>query len=173
MIQSQSKTRTTPISFFFTLLILLILHIHLSIGQTEYAHVNGSVNYNDTPVVAMVLANGQHEFTNGKKEGLDVGDYKLNVPLNSNGEITLYSFVSGFAPFKIVTSPENVVDFEINMQRWKGRTWGFSLTQKAAPFLQYRDVMTAFCAPDPLSTVGGVVQPGGGKVPHGWAHTPS
>lgn len=58
--------------------------------------ISGLVTYEDVPVCAMVLANGQHMFTCDE----NLGRYQLDVPLDQNGEITLYAFVSGQAPFK-------------------------------------------------------------------------
>lgn len=57
---------------------------------------------NGTPVCAMVLANGQYMFS---CDG--TGAYKLNVPLDPNGEITLFAFADGFAPFGITISPSD------------------------------------------------------------------
>jgi hypothetical protein len=46
-----------------------------------------------TPVCAMVLANGQHMFS---CDG--TGNYALSVPLNSNGQFKLQVYADGFAP---------------------------------------------------------------------------
>jgi hypothetical protein len=46
-----------------------------------------------TPVCAMVLANGQYEFScNGS------GSYSLNIPLDNNGQFKLQVYADGFAP---------------------------------------------------------------------------
>ena len=52
---------------------------------------------------AMMLANGQHMFSCDP-----VGEYTLDVPLNANGEITLYGFCSGRTPFRQVLKPISV-----------------------------------------------------------------
>ena len=48
-----------------------------------------------TPLCAMVLANGQYTFSNAEN-----GEYELEVPLDENGQITLFGFADGFQPFK-------------------------------------------------------------------------
>ena len=63
--------------------------------------VPGSVRTaNGTPICAMVLANGQYMFS---CDG--TGAYNLTVPLDSNGQITLFSFADGFAPFRTTILP--------------------------------------------------------------------
>ncbi len=64
-----------------------------------------------TPLCAMVLANGQHMFTCSPNP---VGEYSLDVPLDTNGEITLYGFCSGQAPFKQIlegTGTNGLLDY--------------------------------------------------------------
>lgn len=53
-----------------------------------------------TPVCAMVLANGEYMFS---CDG--TGAFDLEAPLDTNGEITLFSFASGFAPFRSTLGP--------------------------------------------------------------------
>ncbi len=72
--------------------------------------ISGTVTYNDTPLCAMVLANGQHMFTCE-----DVGKYELDVPLDANGEITLFAFVSSLAPFEEIIDISSL-DNDITMQ---------------------------------------------------------
>jgi hypothetical protein len=67
----------------------------------NYFRVHGTVTYNGQDLCTMVLANGQNMFTCGSNQGM----FDLEVPLDTNGEITLYSFCSGFAPYKYVFSP--------------------------------------------------------------------
>ncbi len=55
---------------------------------------------NGTPICAMVLANGQYMFSCGGN-----GAYRLNVPLDSNGRITLFAFADGFAPHRWTSGP--------------------------------------------------------------------
>ena len=46
-----------------------------------------------TPICAMVLANGQHMFSCDGS-----GNYALNVPLDSSGQVKLQVYADGFAP---------------------------------------------------------------------------
>jgi hypothetical protein len=73
----------------------------------------GSIYFGTTPLCALVLANGQYMFTCGDSPGL----YNLTVPLDKNGEITLYGFCAGFSPFKTVLTPEEAWHYEIQMTR--------------------------------------------------------
>jgi hypothetical protein len=65
----------------------------------------------ETPVVAMMLANGQHIYSNNP-----IGEYNLDVPLNPDGEITLYAFCGGQAPFKTTLTPSEALCYEIIME---------------------------------------------------------
>ena len=93
--------KTNRISLISALLIALFFHTALSTAQTKLIDINGTVTYNGTPVCAMVLANGQPMFTCGD----DLGIFDMEVPLDTNGGITLYCFCSGFAPYKEVLVP--------------------------------------------------------------------
>ena len=57
--------------------------------------ISGSVllQNSQTPICAMVLANGQHMFT---CDG--TGSYALNIPLDANGQFKLQVYADGFAP---------------------------------------------------------------------------
>jgi len=57
--------------------------------------ISGSVllQNSQTPICAMVLANGQHMFT---CDGTD--SYALNIPLDANGQFKLQVYADGFAP---------------------------------------------------------------------------
>jgi len=66
----------------------------------EWVPINGNVRLADgTPVCAMVLANGQYMFSCGGD-----GAYSLNVPLDNQGQVTLFAFADGFAPFRITAA---------------------------------------------------------------------
>ncbi len=72
--------------------------------------IDGNVNFGDVPACALVLANGKKMFSCSGD-----GSYDLTVPLDGNGEITLFSFVSGLAPFKQVLTPNQTVNYDISM----------------------------------------------------------
>ena len=65
--------------------------------------IQGTVTYDGTPLCAMVLANGQYMFSCDP-----YGEYQLSVPLDGNGEITLFVFVDGLAPFKVTSEPSSL-----------------------------------------------------------------
>lgn len=71
------------------------------IANSEWVKVRGAVfDENETPVCAMILANGQHIFSCDT-----VGEFELEVPLDNNGEITLFAFCDGFQPYKDILKP--------------------------------------------------------------------
>ncbi|MCP4345628.1 MAG: hypothetical protein GY795_08885 [Desulfobacterales bacterium] len=76
----------------------------------EWVNISGTVYYGSQPLNAMVLANGQHMFT-----GPADGRYELEVPLNEDGEITLFGFCDGFAPFRQILKPQEAEYFDISM----------------------------------------------------------
>lgn len=77
--------------------------------------VAGTVTYNETPVTAMVLANGKYMFTGGGEGRFDLTD----VPYDANEEITVYAFCSGFAPYKTILT-EGAYNLEIEILRDQG-----------------------------------------------------
>jgi len=68
--------------------------------EADWETIQGTVTYNGTPLCAMILANGEYMFSCDPD-----GEYELYVPLDDNGEITLFAFVDGLAPFKITSAP--------------------------------------------------------------------
>lgn len=72
----------------------------------------GQVIFGATPLCALILANGQHMFSCSGD-----GSYNLTVPLDANGTITLFSFASGFAPFKQVLTAGEAAVYQANMVR--------------------------------------------------------
>ncbi|MFZ1641754.1 MAG: hypothetical protein WAV07_10035 [Candidatus Contendobacter sp.] len=65
--------------------------------------ITGSITLGGDPLCALVLANGQFLFTCG--DPLPKGDFDLTVPLDDQGQITLFGFSSGLAPFQQTFSP--------------------------------------------------------------------
>ena len=70
-----------------------------SIDNPGWVEIEGSVSLEGTPLCAMVLANGQYMFSCDP-----YGEYQLSVPLDPNGEITLFAFVDGLQPYKEINS---------------------------------------------------------------------
>jgi len=80
--------------------------IHLTIVEegpgsvTGWVHISGQVTTEDgTPICAMVLANGQYQFSDSASGAYDFSG--SGVPLDANGEITIFAFADGFKPFKL------------------------------------------------------------------------
>ena len=95
-----------------------------------WLRIGGEIQAEDqTPLCAMVLANGQHMFTCGA----NLGRYELVVPLDENGRITLYGFCSGFAPFKSVLTPEEALAFDITMARAAAGSREIEITVETEP----------------------------------------
>ena len=67
----------------------------------DFVRISGTATHSGEDLCAMVLANGQSMFSCGN----DIGTFDLEVPLDGNGEITLYCFCSGFAPYKEIFTP--------------------------------------------------------------------
>ncbi len=73
-------------------------------------NVSGSISAAGLPLCAMVLANGQYMFSCDP-----AGQYNLNVPLNSDGQITLFGFADGLMPFKAILNSWET-SYDIKMQ---------------------------------------------------------
>lgn len=66
-----------------------------------YVAVQGSVRTGDgIPVCALVLANGDYMFSCDGN-----GTFSLNVPLDDQGQVTLFAFADGFAPYRDTAVP--------------------------------------------------------------------
>lgn len=77
-----------------------------------WVKIDGYVRLADgTPICSMVLANGEYIFS---CDG--AGSYHLTVPLDTNGEVTLFAFADGFAPYSVTESPRNLPS-EVEMVR--------------------------------------------------------
>ena len=77
----------------------------------SWAPVQGNVRLaNGTPLCAMVLANGQYTFSCDGS-----GSYSLNVPLDANGDVNLFSFADGFSPFSTTLGPSSF-PFRVEME---------------------------------------------------------
>ncbi|MBN1834106.1 MAG: hypothetical protein JW896_18560, partial [Deltaproteobacteria bacterium] len=75
----------------------------------NWVSIYGSIVYEGNPLCAMVLANGQYMFTCGDSLGL----WDLDVPLDTNEEVTLYAFCAGMSPYKTVLSPRQALCYDI------------------------------------------------------------
>ena len=81
---------------------LTVIHSARASTRAGWTVVSGSIEFNGSPVCALMLANGQHMFTCNAS----LGQFSLEVPLDASGKVTLFAFVSGFQPFKeVFTAP--------------------------------------------------------------------
>jgi probable HAF family extracellular repeat protein len=70
----------------------------LTTAPNDWFRITGSITLDGVPLCALVLANGQFMFTCG--DPLPEGDFDLTVPPDAQGQITLFGFSSGLAPFQ-------------------------------------------------------------------------
>ena len=79
-----------------------------NVSKPGWVDISGTIeNEAGTPLCAMVLANGQYMFTCDP-----AGVFSLTVPLDNNGEITLFGFCSGFSPFEEVISETSTIWYQ-------------------------------------------------------------
>ena len=73
-------------------------------SQAAKFDIHGNVRHaNGTPICALVLSNGQYMFS---CDG--TGGYRLSVPLDSKGQITVFAFADGFAPYRVTAGPRGL-----------------------------------------------------------------
>ena len=72
-------------------------------GTTGRYFLSGSITDDaSTPICAMVLANGRKMFSCGTS----LDQFQLEeVPVDGNGNITLFGFASGLQPYQVVFDP--------------------------------------------------------------------
>jgi hypothetical protein len=110
----------------FSALIVTVLFIAgLNTARAQQlVPASGRVIYESTPLCALVLINGQSEFSCGGD-----GRFDLNVPLDANGMVTVQVFASGFAPSNRILPPEDVSGLLVEMFRVSnGRTFEVNST---------------------------------------------
>jgi hypothetical protein len=89
-----------------------------------YFKITGTIDFNRDPLCGLVLANGQFMFTCG--DPLPKGDFDLTVPPDSQGNITLFGFSSGLAPFQRTFSPSS--PFRLAAGTWSGENVCFNVS---------------------------------------------
>ena len=85
---------------------------HSGEHQDGWVDVGGNVRFGEAPVCALVLINGQTQFS---CDG--TGRYDMQVPVDDNGMITVMVFADGFAPFNQIVTPEQAAAYPINILR--------------------------------------------------------
>jgi len=72
-----------------------------AVTNPEWVKISGTAMYGEIPLCTMILANGQYMFTCNENQG----KYEMEVPLNEEGEITLFGFGDDFLQFKKIFKP--------------------------------------------------------------------
>lgn len=82
---------------------IAMTHILHCAGSANWVHIEGSISSGSgQSLCALVLANGQQMFSCGAS----LGQYDLTVPVDQNGQVTLFGFADGFQPQKeLVSAP--------------------------------------------------------------------
>lgn len=107
---NRSFHQITRMTLWCSLLLLLWALLMPPVAAAAQTRVSGTVMYNGGKLSALVLANGSHLFTT---QG--VGTFDMEVPLNENGQVILFSFVDGLAPFSVTLDPHEAVNYTVNM----------------------------------------------------------
>ena len=101
---------------------------HSFAANNDWVNINGTVTYNGTPVCTMVLANGQYMFTCSGD-----GSFNLDVPLDPDtGQITVFAFCEGLAPFEQVIYPSEGQGMQIELAASEGGS-GMDVTSTLTP----------------------------------------
>jgi tol-pal system protein YbgF len=102
-----------------SLLLLLCLLGHNSAfshgEKADWIHVGGNVDFEGIPLCALVLINGQSQFSCDGN-----GRYDMEVPADQNGMITVQVFVDGFAPFNQIVTPDQAAAYPVAMVQDQG-----------------------------------------------------
>ncbi len=104
---------------------LLVLFLLCLLGHTsafshgeakaDWIHVGGNVDFEGIPLCALVLINGQSQFSCDGN-----GRYDMEVPADQNGMITVQVFVDGFAPFNQIVTPDQAAAYPVAMVQDQG-----------------------------------------------------
>jgi hypothetical protein len=116
---------TSPRTGLSALIISVLLVFGINIAKAQgFVPANGRVLFDEVPLCALVLINGQSQFSCAGD-----GRFDLDVPLDGNGMVTVQVFASGFAPSRSLLAPEQVTNYQVDMSRIsKGRTFEVDTT---------------------------------------------
>ena len=116
---------TSPRTGLFTLIISVLSVVGISTAKAqEFVPANGRVLFGEVPLCALVLINGQSQFSCAGE-----GRFELDVPLDANGMVTVQVFASGFAPSRRLLAPEQLTNYQVDMFRISnGRTFAVDAT---------------------------------------------
>ena len=75
---------------------LIAMTRDIECAANNWVRLSGEIESEGSdPLCALVLANGQHMFSCGASQGR----YDLDVPVDGNGQVTVFGFADGFSPF--------------------------------------------------------------------------
>ena len=80
--------------------------------KADWIHVGGNVDFEGIPLCALVLINGQSQFSCDAN-----GRYDMEVPADADGMITVQVFVDGFAPFSQIVTPDQAAAYPVAMAK--------------------------------------------------------
>jgi len=86
--------------------------------------ITGTMTLNSDLLCGLILANGQFMFTCG--DPLPKGNFDLTVPLDSQGQITLFGFSAGLVPFQRTFSPSSPIPLVAGS--WAGKYICFNVS---------------------------------------------
>ena len=93
-----------------TIFFALCLFGHKAAWAADWISAGGNVSFGASPVCALVLINGQSQFSCDGS-----GRYDMQVPVDDNGMITVMVFADGFAPFNQIISPAQATEYPIQI----------------------------------------------------------
>jgi len=83
--------------------------------EAGWVNVGGNIGFDGVPLSALVLINGQTQFSNEAN-----GRYDMEVPVDDKGMIKVQVFVDGFAPFSQIVTSDEAGAFPVAMVRDEG-----------------------------------------------------
>ena len=90
----------------------LLLLISLGTNGALAVPASGNVDFEGIPLCALVLINGQTQFSCDGN-----GRYDMEVPVDADGMITVQVFVDGFAPFSQIVLPDQAASYPVAMAK--------------------------------------------------------
>jgi PhoPQ-activated pathogenicity-related protein len=92
-------------------------------------NISGTVALKDTPVCALMLANGRHVFSCGTSQGR----FQMAIPLDQNGEATLFAFADGLSQYSLTFTPTGTpIDVQMHYAGADGPAFSMPVTSISA-----------------------------------------
>jgi len=97
------------------LMLSMLLSGSVLAQEAGWVNVGGNIGFDGVPLSALVLINGQTQFSNEAN-----GRYDMEVPVDDKGMIKVQVFVDGFAPFSQIVTSDEAGAFPVAMVRDEG-----------------------------------------------------